>query len=103
MKYKEYNMNELDESKKTLLIIWALLGLVGGIVRVCDNSKHVSIRQIISSLLTSTFAGMITGSLIHNYVSDPMTLGGVCAMAGYLGQVGLLLLVKWGRKKLNLD
>jgi hypothetical protein len=83
------------------LLVWLVLGLIGGTVHTCENSNHYTLRRNLTSLLTSGFAGMIGGMLFHNIFEDPMILGGACAMMGYTGQLALVLIQKWVQNKVD--
>jgi LydA holin phage, holin superfamily III len=73
----------MDVRYKTVLVA-ALLGLLGGIVKVCGEGKH-TLREIFSALFISGFVGMLTGMLLYDTITNPMYFGAVCAMAGYVG------------------
>jgi len=88
------DISEWQNNPVVKIAIWLTLGLTGGIVHTCENNEHFTLKKNIGSLITSAFAGMIGGMLLHNVFTDPMILGGACAMMGYTGQLTLVILRK---------
>ena len=82
------------ENETKQVIQMALLGSIGGIIRLCSDGSIKTGRMMIASLLMSTFAAGITAAFLHNTITDPIYLGGICGMGGYMGQVLLVILEK---------
>ena len=76
------------------IIEMSILGAIGGIVRICSDGTITTWRMVIASLLVSTFSAAMTAMFLHELVSDPIYLGGLCGMGGYMGQLMLVLLEK---------
>lgn len=74
------------------IAIMAVLGLAGGAVRICSQTKQKSVRATVASLMVSTFVGGITGALLHQLVADPIYLGALCSLSGYAGIFSLHLI-----------
>lgn len=85
-----------------MLCIWAAFGLVGGAVHACEDDKHITKKRMLSSLLTSAFAGMVGGMIFQYFVQDPMFIGGIGAVCGYFGQLSLVMLRKYLEKRTGL-
>ena len=84
------------------IVLWTFLGLVGGLVRSCEELKPYPLRRMLSSLFSSMFAGMVTGMIFQEYVS-PMMLYGMVAMGGYMGQLALIVFIKLTKKRLHIE
>lgn len=80
----------------------AALGLAGGAVRVCNSNEIKSWRTIIGSLMVAMFAGGLSGMILHDTISDPIYLGAVCSMGGYMGQITLVVIEKRVKKVLSI-
>jgi len=91
----------IDEEVKKVFYM-ALIGLLGGAVRVCSSHKMSSIRLILSSLMVSFFASGITAAFLHHYVADQIILGGLCGLGGYFGQITLVVIAKQVAKKTGI-
>jgi len=74
------------------MLMFGILGLIGGAVRVCGHTGKWPWRKVISSLAMSTFAGSLTGAIVHQHIADPMYLGAVCSLGGYIGQGSLFII-----------
>lgn len=83
-----------SDSDVLKVVAAAVMGVVGGAVRICSSEKPYSAKGIIGSLMVSTFVAMILGSFIHEKVSDPAYLCALAGMAGYCGQVLIALMSK---------
>lgn len=81
-----------QETKQVLQM--ASLGAIGGVIRLCSDGSIKTWKMMIASLLTSTFAAGITAAFLHEMVTDPVYLGAICGMGGYMGQVTLVILEK---------
>lgn len=94
-----------QENKDSIvaICIWVFLGLVGGFVKNCEEFKNVTWRRMLSSMITSAFAGAVGGMILSGYIEDRTVLGGICAMFGYMGQLTLVLFVKMAKKRLGID
>jgi hypothetical protein len=88
-----------------IILIWAALGLIGGVVRYLEDrcTTRISWKRMLASLCTSAFAGGLVGAFMHNYILDPRVLGAACAIGGYSGQLTLLLAMGLLKKKLGKE
>lgn len=80
-------METLIEWKESvrLMLSWLILGLIGGMVHLCEEEKHLTIKRKLIELMLSCFTGMIGGMLFSKIITDQMVLNGMCAMFGYGG------------------
>ena len=81
-----------DETNKVLQM--AAVGAIGGAIRLCGDGSIKTWRMMAASLMTSTFAAGITAAFLHEVIKDPVYLGAICGMGGYMGQVMLVMLEK---------
>jgi hypothetical protein len=89
-----------DEVKKVFYM--AIVGLLGGAVRVCSSHRMDNARLIISSLMVSFFASGLTAAFMHHYVTDQIMLGGLCGLGGYFGQITLVIIAKQVSKRTGI-
>lgn len=87
-------MNE----EATKIIQMSALGAIGGVVRLCGDGTITTWRMMAASVLVSLFAGGVTAAFLHDVIKDPVYLGGVCSVGGYMGQVMIVLLEKRVRR-----
>lgn len=85
------------------MLMFGIMGFLGGVVRICGHTGKWPWRRIVSSLLMSLFAGSLTGAIIHNHLSDPMYIGAVCSLGGYVGQETLVIVARFVEKKTGLN
>lgn len=87
----------MDENT-TKIVQMSALGALGGVIRVCGDGTITTWRMMIASVLVSLFAGGITGAFLHEQITDPIYLGAICSVGGYMGQVTVLLFEKYFRR-----
>lgn len=75
-----------------------LLGALGGIVRICGDGTITTWRMMLASVLVSAFGAGLTAALLHNAILDPIYLGAICGVGGYMGQTTIVLIEKRVRK-----
>lgn len=92
-------LKSLDHQEVVGISIMAVVGIIGGIVRVCNDNKDHSIRSVVGSLLASGFAGGIVAALLHDSIVDPIMLSAVTGMSGYCSSIILAILSKWIKDK----
>jgi hypothetical protein len=85
-----------DEIKQVLQMVG--LGALGGIVRICGDGSITTWRMMVASVLVSAFGAGVTAALLHNSITDPVYLGAICGVGGYMGQTTIVLLEKRVRK-----
>jgi hypothetical protein len=85
------------------IFFMAILGLMGGAVRVCGNKRIKGWRSVVSSLMTSAMAGGITGAILHSTISDPIYLGAVCSMGGFFGQQTLEIIAALIHRRISVS
>lgn len=73
----------------------ALAGLLGGLVRVCGSLTPHTWKEVSAAMATSFFSGGVAAAAFHELIPDPVYLGAVCSMFGYIGQVGIGMLLQW--------
>ena len=81
------------------MFMMGLLGLFGGLVRICSDGRRRTWRQIGGSILVSMFAGSLIGAMFHNHLRDPMYFGALCSLGGYAGHGTLFAISNWIEKR----
>lgn len=95
-------MNHVHDTETTKVAAMAIIGALGGMVRICSSDKPLSVKAMAGSLMTSMFAAGITGALLHEQIPDPIYLSAVTGMAGYSGTVVLAILSKLFEDKIKV-
>ena len=88
------------ESAK-LMLMWLILGLAGGLIHICEEEEHLTLKRKMVSLIISCLTGMTGGMVLSSVIKDPMVLGGICSMMGYGGILVLRAALKAVMKKLT--
>lgn len=84
-----------------LVLMYMMLGLVGGLIHACEEEEHTTLKRKIISIITAGFTGTMSGMILSTTISSPTVLGGVCAMTGYGGVLILRSIIKAIVKKMN--
>lgn len=86
---------------KIQIIIHGLLAAVGGIVRVLSENKKYSYTYYFSQAVISSFAGVIVGLILKEFVDSDYIALAFSGMAGYSSSSILHILSEKLKKKLE--
>jgi len=85
--------DNLEKSEFLKIAGMSFFGFLGALVRICGWTRRHTLRDKLSSMLVGAFSGGVAGALFHNLITDPSVLGAICSMFGYMGNIGLTILV----------
>lgn len=77
---------------KIQIIIHGLLAAIGGVVRVLSENKKYSYTYYFSQAVISSFAGVIVGLILKEFVNSDYIAMAFSGIAGYMGSSALHLL-----------
>jgi spore maturation protein SpmB len=85
-----------DDTRKVLYM--SAFGAIGGVIRLCSDGGITSFKRAVASIMIASFAGGLTAAILYKSIADPIYLGALCSIGGWMGQIIIVVAEKRFRK-----